>query len=291
VANKKIKSFKKPRKPQPLKPNRIPSEIVLINLQARLVDVERQIRKVSLEGKDKTGASLKRQRFWEHEQKKCLVSIALFKQRALIPSLERAYEKSKTPEAKRLAKAAYEGRLISSTETQQKRAQGRAMGSGTTSGTWRSEATPTKVPAFVDPEVTALAVLNSARRKCEELETELSALAADDQKWCELVSLCGEGAKVSPTSKPGKPIAALAENDKNHQGHGLDTNTSRIVWNGTARDLAANTLEQYAKGRIHAKSKMAALEQACHHYVGANGKEFKARALWQNLQNRKDEGK
>lgn len=63
------------------------------------------------------------------------------------------------------------------------------------------------------------------------------------------------------------------------------------VWRGTDRSFADKILKQFADGDLHAKSAMDALRQASKRYVRKNGKQFNHRSLWQNIQNRKTEGK
>jgi hypothetical protein len=71
-------------------------------------------------------------------------------------------------------------------------------------------------------------------------------------------------------------------------GQGL----ARMVWKKTARDFGDWILAAHGNGLIDAKSKMAALEQACQHFVLSNGKALNARSIWQSLRNRRDfEGK
>jgi hypothetical protein len=71
-------------------------------------------------------------------------------------------------------------------------------------------------------------------------------------------------------------------------GQGL----ARMVWKKTTRDFGDWILAAHKNGLIDAKSKMAALEEACRHFVLSNGKAPKARSIWQSLRNRRDvEGK
>jgi hypothetical protein len=193
------------------------SEIDLIKLQAGLADVEHELRQPNRRGTHKPGALLKRQKFLEREKRIYHLAIELFNQRALVQSLEQKYEHSKTPEAKRLAKAICRGRLRKAKEREQLIAQGRAMGSGTL-GNWRpSEAMPTKIPLFEDPKVRFLAALNSARRQSEDLEIELRSLLTNDQEWRGLVSLGLDETNLSRRSGFPTQIAEHSESVKNHQ--------------------------------------------------------------------------
>jgi hypothetical protein len=70
-----------------------------------------------------------------------------------------------------------------------------------------------------------------------------------------------------------------------------DVTIPKETWMGTGRSLADKTLEEFHAGTLPAKSALDALTQVSKRYVQKNGKPFDPRSLWQNLQNRKAEGK
>jgi len=63
------------------------------------------------------------------------------------------------------------------------------------------------------------------------------------------------------------------------------------VWRGTDRRFADKILAEFQSGTLQANSPLDALTKASKLYVREDGTAFKHRSLWQNIQNRKAEGK
>jgi hypothetical protein len=117
-----------------------------------------------------------------------------------------------------------------------------------------------------------LAECRAARKGIAAAEEKLARVKADIALW-----------RTQEPKKKAK-IKQLEQelSRKNHDKR------PQIRWQGSAIEFAKWVEEAWKEKRFGDIRKMAAFEQLRPHFVQKNGKPFKARSLWQGLQNKKD---